>query len=183
MTDTTCYFAHALDPKEIRKRATIIKKILDHFQITPRYVFGRGISGVLALPVFSETLTAKIAIFRKPGDSSHAGHGCIELANPYDFSVDGHSSVIIDDFCSTGHTMMEIKNHMVDQIKNPQALIFYTPNAYRSIEGTLLDESDWKDIPRIGISEDGKFVFTKNLDMSAFNGTIGIFKIKTEDSH
>ena len=175
-----CYFAHALKPKELRKRAKITKKFLDNFQITPKYVLGRGVSGILALPVFAEVLDAKIAVSRKKGDSSHAGQDCIEAGNRLDFFGEG-SYVVIDDFCETGSTLMEVKRHMGGNAK-PKALIFYTPSAYCSIEGSQLDTSDWKDVPRIGIAEDGKVLFTKNLDTSLLNGTFETYRVKSRDS-
>ena len=175
-----CYFEHALKPKEMTKRAKIAKKFLDNFGIDPLYVLGRGVSGILALPVFAEVLNAKIAISRKKGDSSHAGQDRIECKCREDFFESG-SYVVVDDFCETGNTILEMMKH-VGYGEKPKAIIFYSPAFYNSIVGSMLDVSDWKYVPRLGISEDGKVLFTKNLDTSLLNGTFENYKVKSGDS-
>jgi hypoxanthine phosphoribosyltransferase len=175
-----CYFESALKPKEMKKRAKIAKKFLDNFGIDPLYVLGRGVSGILALPVFAEVLNAKIAVSRKQGDSSHAGQDRIECACRMDFFGSG-SYVVVDDFCETGKTILEMMKHMGDGEK-PKAIIFYCPAGYPSIEGSVLDESDWCDVPRLGIAEDGKFLFTKNFDVDLLNGTFEKYTVKSRES-
>lgn len=160
-----CYFSVALKPKEIKDRAKSAKKILDNNKIFPKYVLGRGISGVLALPIFSEVLKCSIAISRKSNDSSHAGNDKIEAVDTDHFRSSIESVVIVDDFISSGETLMRIKEHM-DRISfgvKPLAIVLYCPYDSSSLEGDKLKKSTWNDVPIIGVCEyNNKTIYLKN---------------------
>ena len=72
----------------------------------------RGVSGLAVAPIVSHILNKPLIIIRKQGDGSHSGssyEGC------YNFK----SYIVIDDFISTGGTIMEIRK--VVKTFNPQA--------------------------------------------------------------